>query len=204
MEAKGEKRQYRQPTQLKKDSIDNSAVLQLLLYSLTQQYELENELVRHAASISLIVSPKFNRTCVSALNKFKTLRFALRLCNPSCTRLLLCVSAFLRNCSRFNADLIDLLALFGVYAGIIYISLCQISTPSFRLFYAFFLLLRNLSPFPPSSFFPYHLDTPSFLPSLSHFDLSILLPPEAVFLFPSSFLSIFLHPSSPLLQSVHM
>ena len=33
-----------QPTQLKKDSIDNSAVLQLLLFTdSTQQYELKNE-----------------------------------------------------------------------------------------------------------------------------------------------------------------
>ena len=33
MEAKGEKGQYRQPTQLNKDSTNNSAVLQLLLYT---------------------------------------------------------------------------------------------------------------------------------------------------------------------------
>jgi len=74
--------------------------------------------------------------------KLITLRFALLLCNPSCARLLLCVPAFLRTCSRNERHCIlqfvngqaavwikvvvsviwfkiDLLALFGVYAGII-------------------------------------------------------------------------------------
>ena len=78
MEATGEKRQWRQPTQLKKDSIDNSAVLQLLLDSFNTTPRVGNELrVRNATSRSLILSPKLNRTCVSALNKINNFAFCV-------------------------------------------------------------------------------------------------------------------------------
>ena len=78
MEAKGEKGQWRQPTQLKKDSIDNSAVLQLLLDSFNTTIRVGNELrVRNATSRSLILSPKLNRTCVSALNKINNFAFCV-------------------------------------------------------------------------------------------------------------------------------
>ena len=79
MDAKGEKGQWRQPTQLKKDSIDNSAVLQLLLDSFNTTIRVGNELrVRNATSRSLIVSPKLNRTtCVSALNKIHNFAFCV-------------------------------------------------------------------------------------------------------------------------------
>ena len=89
--SKGEKRQLRQPTQLQKDSIDNSAALQLLLYSFNTTIRVGKWTASSQCKIEIA-------DCVAEIEPKRRQKESLL---------------------WVLFDLIHSLALFGVYAGVI-------------------------------------------------------------------------------------